>query len=133
MESINLLADLVRQTAYELHVYHSTGHLERIYENGLANRLRKRGVEVDQQVPLPVYDEDGTVLGTYVADMLVAKTILLELKTVRMLTREHEAQVLACLKSCRVEHALLINFGSYKFEIRKYANRFSLSNAQLVS
>ncbi|HEU4604324.1 MAG TPA: GxxExxY protein [Steroidobacteraceae bacterium] len=133
MESINLLADLVRQTAYELHVYHSTGHLERIYENGLANRLRKRGVEVDQQVPLPVYDEDGTVLGTYVADMLVAKTILLELKTVRMLTREHEAQVLAYLKSCRVEHALLINFGSYKFEIRKYANRFSLSNAQLVS
>lgn len=73
------------------------------------------------------------MLGTYVADMLVAKTILLELKTVRMLTREHEAEVLAYLKSCRVEHALLINFGSYRFEIRKYANRFSPSNAQLVS
>jgi GxxExxY protein len=42
------------------------------------------------------------------------------LKAVRALAPEHEAQVLGYLKSSRVEHGLLINFGSYKFEIRKY-------------
>jgi GxxExxY protein len=55
---------------------------------------------------------------------MIQDVLLVELKNVRTLNREHEAQVLAYLKSCRLQHALLINFGSYKFEIRKYANRF---------
>ncbi len=38
-----------------------------------------------------------------------------------MLVGEHVAQILGYLKSARIEHGLLINFGSYKFEIRKYA------------
>jgi hypothetical protein len=51
MDSINRVSDVVRQTVYDLHVYHSTGHLEKIFENGLARRLRKREIEVELQAP----------------------------------------------------------------------------------
>ena len=40
--------------------------------------------------------------------------------TAKALAPEHEAQILGYLKSSRLEHGLLINFGAYKFEIRKF-------------
>jgi GxxExxY protein len=120
MEEINHLADFVRQTAYNLHAYHGHGHLEKVYENALVNRLRKAGRVVVQQHPLSVYDEDGTTIGEYFADLLVDNSLIVELKTARALAPEHEAQVIGYLKSSRLRHGLLINFGSYKFQIRKF-------------
>jgi GxxExxY protein len=111
----------VRQTAYDIHVYHAHGHLEKVYENALAHRLTKAGLKVNQQQPINVYDEDGTLLGEYFADLLVEDVLVVELKTARALAPEHEAQIIGQLKSARLEHGLLINFGSYKFEIRKFA------------
>ena len=61
------------------------------------------------------------MLGNYLADLFVEGRLIVELKTAESLAPEHEAQILAYLKSSRVEHGLLINFGSYKFEIRKFA------------
>ena len=53
--------------------------------------------------------------------MLVEGELIIELKTAKALAPEHEAQILGYLKSARLEHGLLVNFGSYKFEIRKFA------------
>ncbi len=121
MKDIKTLGDQVRQTAYDIHVYHGHGHLEKVYENALAHRLRKAGLAVEQQHPIKVYDEDGTLIGDYLADLLVEGELVVELKAVKALANEHEAQILGYLKSARLEHGLLINFGSYKFEIRKFA------------
>jgi GxxExxY protein len=118
---VNSLADSVRQIAYHIHVYHGHGHLEKVYENALAHRLRKSGLTVHQQHPIKVYDEDGTLIGDYLADLVIENALIVELKTAKTLAPEHTAQVLGYLKSARLEHGLLINFGSYKFEIRKYA------------
>lgn len=120
MRTVNQLCDLVRQTAYAIHVYHGHGHLEKVYENALAHRLRKAGVDAKQQQPLTVYDEDGTVIGEYFADLLVDNRLVIELKAVRALVPEHVAQILGYLKSSRMEHGLLINFGSPRFQIKKY-------------
>jgi len=120
MKDVNALCDLVRQTAYDIHLYHGHGHLEKVYENALAHRLRKVGLDVKQQYPLKVFDEDGTLIGDYLADLLVGEVIVIELKTARALAVEHEAQILGYLKSARLNHGLLINFGSAKFEIRKF-------------
>jgi len=120
MNDIKALCDQVRQTAYDIHVYHAHGHLEKVYENALAHRLRKAGLDVRQQRPIQVYDEDGTLIGDYLADLLVEGVLIVELKTAKALAPEHEAQVLGYLKASRLEHGLLINFGSYKFEIRKF-------------
>lgn len=119
MSSINELCDLVR--AYAIHCYHGHGHLEKVYENALAHRLRKAGINVQQQYPIEVFDEDGTSIGEYFADLVVEETLVAELKACRTLVSEHGAQILGCLRSARREHGVLINFGSFKFQIRKYA------------
>ncbi len=121
MKDIKALSDQVRQTAYNIHVYHGHGHLEKVYENALAHRLRKAGLDVKQQHPIKVFDEDGTLIGDYLADLMVERELVIELKAAKTLVPEHEAQILGYLKSSRLEHGLLINFGSYKFEIRKFA------------
>lgn len=120
MKDIRELCDLVRETAYAIHVYHGHGHLEKVYENALVHRLKKAGLTVQQQHPLRVYDEDGTLIGDYLADLFVEDRLIVELKVVKALVDEHAAQILGYLKSGRIEHGLLINFGAYKFEIRKF-------------
>jgi len=115
------LCDQVRETAFALHCYLRHGHLEKVYENGLASRLRKAGIPVEQQYPLPVVDEDGTPLGDYFADLVVADELIVELKACKALADEHTAQLLGYLRGSRVQHGLLINFGGSKLEIRKFA------------
>ena len=121
MEDIMKLCDVVRETGFAIHRYHKHGHLEKVYENALAHRLRKLGLEVKQQYPLKVYDEDGTLIGDYSADLFVDNRLIIELKAAKALADEHVAQILGYLRSSRVEHGLLINFGAPKFEIKKYA------------
>ena len=120
MKTIMQLCDVVRETAYAIHLYHRHGHLEKVYENALANRLRKAGIDVKQQHPLNVHDEDGALLGEYFADLLIDGRLVVELKACRTLTDDHTAQILGYLRSSQIEHGLLINFGSYKFQITKY-------------
>lgn len=115
------LTNLVRETSYSIHCYHKHGHMEKVYENALAHRLKKQGIDVKQQHPLKVFDEDGTLVGDYYADLLVADSLIVELKAVRELVNEHTAQLLGYLRSSGFEHGVLINFGAPKFEIRKYA------------
>jgi len=120
MEDIMKLCDVVRETGFAIHRYHKHGHLENVYENALAHRLRKLGLDVKQQFPLKVYDEDGTLIGDYSADLFVDNCLIIELKAAKALADEHVAQMLGYLRSSRVEHGLLINFGAPKFEIKKY-------------
>lgn len=115
------LCDVVRETSFALQCFLRHGHLEKVYENGLAHRLRKQGVIVEQQKPLVVQDEDGTVLGEYVADLFINNVLIVELKACRALDSSHVAQLLGYLRACRIEHGLLINFGSPKLEVKKFA------------
>jgi GxxExxY protein len=116
------LCDRVRETSFDLHRYLRHGHLEKVYENGLAGRLRKSGLSaIAQQHPITVMDEDGSVLGEYFADLLIESRLVVELKACRALTDEHVAQLLGYLRSTRMEHGLLINFGAPRLEIRKFA------------
>lgn len=121
MKTINELCDIVRETSYAIHLYHGHGHLEKVYENALAHRLQKSGIDVKQQHPIQVFDEDGTMIGDYLADLLIDGRLVIELKACKALADEHTAQLLGYLKSSRIEHGLLINFGSYKFQIKKFA------------
>ena len=119
-EHINQLCDIVRETSFAIHRYHRHGHLEKIYENALAHRLRKLGIEVTQQHPLFVYDEDGTLLGEFYADLFVENQLIVELKAVRAVVDEHVAQILGYLRSARIETGLLINFGAPVLHVKKY-------------
>jgi len=56
------LCDQIRETSFELQRYLRHGHLEKVYENGLANRLQKNSIHVEQQHPLKVFDLCGYTL-----------------------------------------------------------------------
>ncbi len=115
------LCDQVRETSFALHCHLRHGHVEKVYENGLSNRLRKQGLVAVQQHPLNVFDDDGTLLGDFLADLFVDGRLIVELKAVRALADEHVAQLLSYLRASRIEHGLLINFSASKLEVRKYA------------
>ena len=117
---INCLCDVVRETSFDIHHFLRHGHLEKVYENALFHRLIKRGLDVKQQFPLPVYDEDGTLLGDYYADLFVDNCLIIELKASKSLVDENIAQILGYLRSSKIEHGLLINFGAPKLQIKKY-------------
>jgi GxxExxY protein len=69
------LVDVIRQTSYEIHKYLRNGFTEKIYENALASRLRKLGIEVEQQRCVRVFDEDGTLFGLFRTDIFCRWTI----------------------------------------------------------
>ena len=96
------------------------GFHEKIYENALAHRLRKKGFRVKQQDRLKVFDEDGTVLGLLKTDLFVDNRQICEIKGCSSLVDEHVAQLLGYLPASRFEHGLLINFGAPRLQIKKY-------------
>jgi len=100
-------------------VYRALGYgfLEKVYENSLAIQLRKMRLEVVQQAEIKVYYA-GVVVGEYYADLLVADAVIVEIKAVRALLKEHEAQLLNYLKATPYEVGLLLNFGP-KPEIKR--------------
>ena len=114
------LCNIIRQTSFEIHRYLRAGHREFIYENALAHRLRKKGITVEQQQKVKVFDEDGTLLGFFKTDLMIDDRLICEIKGVRELTDEHIAQILGYLRASRIEHGLLINFGAARLEVKKY-------------
>lgn len=118
--SIETIVDAVRQVGFETHVHFKNGFLEKVDENAVANRLRKRGLMVTQQHPLKVNDTDGTLVGEYFADLFIENELIVEIKAARALDANHSAQILAYLKASGMRHGMLMNFGAQKYEVRKF-------------
>ena len=93
-------------------VYNTLGYgfLEKVYENALAHALRQTELQVETQFPISVYF-DGQVVGEYFADILVNRSVIIEIKTADKLIEAHEAQLLNYLKATEIEVGLLLNFG----------------------
>jgi len=119
-QDIKQLCDVIRETSFNIHCYLRNGHLEKIYENALVHRLTNNGIKVEQQYLLSVYDEDGTLLGDFYADLFVNNKLIVEIKACKALANEHIAQLLGYLRACQIEDGLLINFGAPKLQIKKY-------------
>jgi GxxExxY protein len=86
------------------------GFLEKVYGNAMIIELRKLGLDVVQEARIMVY-HDEKVVGEYFADLLIADVVIIELKAVKRLLEEHEAQLLNYLKATPHEVGLLLNFG----------------------
>lgn len=99
-DDIMKLCDVIRETSFAIHRYLKNGHLEKVYENALAHRLRKLGLDVKQQHPLNVFDEDGTLIGVYDADLFVDNRLIVELKNARpsRMNTSHNSSVTFALR-----------------------------------
>lgn len=118
-KDIFALCDQIRETSFALHCYLKSGHLEKVYENGLRHRLSKAGIRVKQQYPIKVQDEDGVMIGHFKADLFIENCLIIEVKACKEISNEHIAQILGYLRACNIEHGLLINFGAPKLWIKK--------------
>jgi GxxExxY protein len=93
-------------------VYNELGHgfLESVYEKAFEVALTAKGLDVCCQIAVPVWFR-GHKVGDFTADVLVERTVLLELKAARTLDSAHEAQLLNYLRATEIEVGLLFNFG----------------------
>jgi len=98
------------QSFYSVYNTLGCGFLEKVYENALVIELRRQGLAVSAQQPISVYYQNQ-VVGEYIADVVVEDCVIVELKAVKKLAEEHEAQLLNYLKATRYEVGLLLNFG----------------------
>ena len=116
---LNGISERVIGAAFKVSNTLGCGFLEKVYENALAHELRKMGLKVAQQHPVPVY-YDGVLVGDFYADLLVEDLVLLELKAVKAFDENHEAQCLNYLRGTGLTLCLLINFGKPRVEIKRF-------------
>jgi len=89
--------------------------------------LTRADLKVEEEKPLKVY-YDGHVIGNFSADLLVDGTIVIELKSVQNLVKEHEVQLVNYLKAIEEETGLLINFGPSGVEVKRKYRQFSVKD-----
>ena len=94
------------------------GFLESVYQKALVVALLQKGIHATSQVPLKVRFR-GETIGEYIADIMIDTRLIIELKAVRALLPEHQAQVINYLKATGVDTGLLVNFGAPKMEVKR--------------
>ena len=107
---INLITHEILDSAYKIHSKLGPGLLESSYQACLVYELRKKGLKVEVEKPLPLIYEEVKLECGYRIDILVENQIVVELKTVEAFTDVHIAQVLTYLKLSGNNVGLLINF-----------------------
>ena len=103
---------------FEVNKVLGPGFLEKVYENALLIELKRRGIAAKSQVPIKVFYKEN-VVGEYIADILVEDKVIVELKTVEIIDKIHEAQLLNYLKATGMRVGILVNFKHYKAEIKR--------------
>ncbi len=116
------LTDSIIGVFYDVYNELGFGFLESVYEEAMVIALRDRGLQVEQQVAVPVWFR-GQPVGTYEADLIVNQSVIIELKAVRQLAEAHVAQLMHYLRATQVEVGLVLNFGSKpEFKRRVFEN-----------
>jgi GxxExxY protein len=123
-ERLNGITQAIIGAAIQVHRVLGPGLLESAYEACLAFELKKRGLSVEQQKPLPLIYEQVKLDCGYRIDLLVEGVVVVEVKSIDALPPIHEAQVMSCLKLSGCKVALLINFNVplLKDGIRRFVN-----------
>ena len=80
--------------------------------------MKKEGLKAEQQKKILV-NYDGSVVGNYVADIIVNDTVLLEIKATQAISNVHQAQLLNYMKATDLGVGLILNFGTSKVGIKR--------------
>ena len=122
--------DITQETigsAYQVHNQLGFGFLESVYKKAMIIELTKKNLKVEHEKPLKVY-YDNQVVGEFYVDLFIEDEIIVELKSVRGLMKEHEVQLVNYLNVLNKEIGLLINFGESGVQVkRKYRKPWQAS------
>ena len=109
--------------AYTVYKKLGFGFLESVYRKAMVIELGKAGIKVEEERPITVY-YDEYVVGKFSADLYVQEIIVVELKSVQNMVRDHEVQLVNYLKGTRKNIGLLINFGPSGVEVKRKYREF---------
>jgi len=104
--------------AFQVHRELGCGFLESVYEKSLVWELEKAGVPVEAQFPLDVFYKRQLV-GHFIADLVVDRKVVVELKALEALNRNHEVQLVNYLKATGINVGLLLNFGTPSLIVKR--------------
>jgi len=123
-ERLNKITETIIGAAIQVHRVLGPGLLESAYVACLAYEMRKRGLAVDEQKPVPLVYEEVKLECGYRMDLLVEQSIVVEAKSIEALAPIHDAQTLSYLRLSGCKLALLINFNVtvLKEGIRRFIN-----------
>lgn len=119
---INQITREILDSAYKVHTALGPGLLESAYRTCLTYELRKNGLKVEEEKPVPIIYEEVKLECGYRMDLLVEDTVVVELKTVDLFVDVHFAQILTYLRFGEKKVGLLINFNvkSLKDGIKRF-------------
>jgi GxxExxY protein len=123
--SENEIAKQILDAAFVVHTKLGPGLLESVYEVVVAHELRKKGLTVERQKPMPITHDGVRFDEAYRADLLVDSKVIVELKSVEALSALHAKQVPTQLRMSGLKLGLLITFGEahLKNGIKRIINR----------
>jgi GxxExxY protein len=108
----NEIAKTVVDTAFNIHRKLGPGLFESVYEIILADKLIKRGLNVERQKAIPIAFEGINFDEGFRADIIVENKVIIEIKSVEEVSKASKKQVLTYLRLADKRLGLLINFGA---------------------
>ena len=125
------LTKLVIGLAMKVHRTLGPGFIEFVYRNAMIVELRRANLPFELEKPMKVGYE-GVIVGEFSVDLFICDWLVLELKAVSTLTKEHEVQVVNYLTALKQPFGLLINFGAPSLQYkRKYQRPQSTDSPDL--
>ena len=112
----NEIAKVIVDAAIKVHTDLGPGLLETVYQVVLAHELRKRGLAVEREVPVPIVYDGLKYDEGFRADLIVEGLVVAELKSLEALLPVHGKQVLTQLRLGGWKLGLLINFGQVQLK-----------------
>ena len=120
-QKLNVTSSKVIGCAFEVANVLGCGFLEKVYQNALLLEVRRCGLQVEKEKLIQVRYKNQ-IVGEYFADILVDKTIVIEIKAVKELNEIHQAQLLNYLRATKLPLGLLINFATPRIQIKRMLN-----------
>lgn len=106
----NDISYLIRGAIFEVYNKLGPGLLESVYQAALELELKRKGLLVKREVPIPVFYDDEKLEVGFRMDLLVNDKVIIELKSVEALAKVHHKQVLTYLKLSNLKLGILVNF-----------------------
>ena len=125
------LSGQVIAAAIEVHRQLGPGFLEGVYEQALRIELADRGIPFESQKSIKVC-YGGRVVGIHVIDLLVADSLVVELKAVKDLEDIYYAQVKSYLRAMDLKVGLLMNFNSATLNVKRIVAQYEDRTANLT-
>jgi len=108
----NEISYKIRAAIFEVYYNLGPGLLESAYQETLKYELKKRGLEVKAEVPIPLYYKDVEMSVAYRADIIVEGKVIIELKSVENMAAIHHKQILSYLILANLRLGILVNFNT---------------------